>query len=64
MATVTIQDLPAATTPLTGAELVPLVQSGVTKQTALTNTLAQPYYAKTFAEDVAGVTPTNYAYKA
>ena len=64
MATVTIQDLPAATTPLTGAELVPLVQSGVTKQTALTNTLAQPYYAKTFAEDVAGVTPTYYTYPA
>ena len=60
MATVLIQGLPAATTPLTGAELIPLVQGGVTKQTALTNSLAQPYYAKTTAENTAGVTPTNY----
>ena len=62
MATVLIQNLTAATTPLTGAELIPLVQGGITKQTAMTNALAQPYYAKTTAENTAGVTPTNYAY--
>lgn len=33
MANVKISELPAATTPLTGAELVPVVQGGVTKQT-------------------------------
>ncbi len=62
MATVLIQNLTAATTPLTGAELIPLVQGGITKQTAMTNTLAQPYYARTAAEIAAGVTPTNYGY--
>ena len=34
MADVKISQLPAATTPLTGTEIVPLVQSGVTKQVA------------------------------
>ena len=62
MANVTIQALPAATTPLTGAELVPLVQSGVTKQTAMTNALAKPYYAITAVETAASITPTNYSY--
>lgn len=33
MANVRISELPAATLPLTGAEIVPVVQSGVTKQT-------------------------------
>lgn len=33
MANVKISELPVATTPLTGAELVPVVQGGVTKQT-------------------------------
>jgi len=33
MANVKISELPVATTPITGAELVPLVQGGVTKQT-------------------------------
>ena len=37
MADVKITDLPAATTPLTGAELLIAVQSGVTKQTAFSN---------------------------
>jgi hypothetical protein len=32
-----ISQLPAATTPLTGAEVVPLVQSGVTKQATVTD---------------------------
>ena len=62
MATILIQNLTAATTPLTGAELIPLVQGGITKQTAMTNALAQPYYAKTTAENTAGVTPTYYTY--
>ena len=35
MANVKISDLPASTTPLTGTELVPIVQDGVTKQAAL-----------------------------
>lgn len=35
MANVKISDLPASSTPLTGAELVPIVQSGVTKQTTV-----------------------------
>ena len=35
MADVKISQLPAATTPLTGAEQVPLVQSGVTKRTTV-----------------------------
>ena len=63
MATVLIQNLTAATTPLTGAELIPLVQGGITKQTAMTNALAQPYYARTAAEIAAGVTPTYYTYE-
>lgn len=63
MATVTIQNLPAATTPLTGAELVPLVQGGVTKQTAMTNALANPYYAITAAETTANITPEEYSYQ-
>lgn len=36
MADIKISALPTATTPLTGAELVPIVQSGVTKQTTAT----------------------------
>lgn len=35
MANVKISGLPAASTPLTGAELVPIVQSGVTSQTTI-----------------------------
>ncbi len=37
MANVPISGLPAAVLPLTGTELVPLVQSGATKQTAVNN---------------------------
>lgn len=37
MSNVKISALPAATTPLTGTELVPLVQSGVTSQVAVSN---------------------------
>jgi len=37
MANTTITALPAATTPLTGTEVVPIVQSGVTKKVAVSN---------------------------
>lgn len=37
MANVKISDLPAASTPLTGAELVPIVKSGVTSQTTVSD---------------------------
>ena len=37
MADVKISALPAPTTPLTGAEVLPIVQSGVTKQVSVTN---------------------------
>ena len=41
MANVKISNLPTATTPLTGAELVPIVQSGVTSQTTSAAIVAQ-----------------------
>jgi hypothetical protein len=37
MADVKISALPASSTPLTGAEVLPIVQSGVTKQVSVTN---------------------------
>lgn len=37
MADVKISALPASTTPLTGVEVLPIVQSGVTKQVSVTN---------------------------
>ena len=37
MADVKISGLPASTTPLTGAEVVPIVQGGITKQVSVTN---------------------------
>lgn len=40
MADLKISQLPIATTPLTGAELLPIVQSGVTDQTTVTNLTA------------------------
>ena len=42
MSNVKISALPAATTPLTGTELVPLVQSGVTSQVAVSNIKTDP----------------------
>lgn len=48
---VKISELPAATLPLTGAELVPLVQSGVTKQAVVS----------AFVRQVAGLDPTGVA---
>ena len=41
MANVKISGLPAASTPLTGAELVPIVQSGVTSQTTVGDLLSE-----------------------
>lgn len=40
MADVKISALPASTTPLTGTEVLPIVQSGVTKQVSVTNLTA------------------------
>lgn len=37
MADVKISGLPSSTTPLTGAEVLPIVQSGTTKQVSVTN---------------------------
>jgi len=37
MADVKISGLPASTTPLTGAEVLPIVQGGITKQVSVTN---------------------------
>lgn len=41
MADVKISALPAATTPLTGGEVLPIVQSGTTKQVAVNNLFTQ-----------------------
>lgn len=53
MADVKISQLPAATTPLTGAELVPVVQSGVNKQTTTSDVLAVPATLLTASSAVA-----------
>jgi hypothetical protein len=42
MTGIKISNLPAATTPLTGAELVPIVQGGGTSQTSVANLLGGP----------------------
>lgn len=44
MADVKISQLPAAATPLTGAETIPVVQSSITKQALLSS--AYPYFAR------------------
>jgi hypothetical protein len=59
MADVKISGLPASTTPLTGAEVLPIVQGGVTKQVSVTNlTAGKTVLATAFDTDVAaaGVT--------
>ena len=56
---VAISGLPQAILPLTGAELVPLVQGGITKRASASTVFA---YAQTPAELAAGVTPTNASY--
>ena len=43
-----ISELPSASTPLTGGELVPIVQGGVTSQTALTNIRTPVYEVSVF----------------
>ena len=53
MADIKISALPTATTPLTGAELVPVVQSGVTKQTTTSDVLAVPITSLTASSAVA-----------
>lgn len=53
MADVKISQLPAATTPLTGAELVPVVQGGVNKQTTTSDVLAVPATLLTASSAVA-----------
>lgn len=56
MTNVKISELPAASTPLTGSEIIPLVQSGVTRQTTISS------FAGSIATSVAGLrgdTPVN-----
>jgi len=53
MADIKISALPTATTPLTGAELVPVVQGGVTKQTTTSDVLAAPITSLTASSAVA-----------
>ena len=53
MADVKISQLPAATTPLTGAELVPVVQGGTTKKTTTSDVLAVPITSLTASSAVA-----------
>ena len=53
MADIKISALPTATTPLTGAELVPIVQGAVTKQTTTSDLLAVPVTSLTASSAVA-----------
>lgn len=53
MANIKISALPAATTPLTGAELVPIVQSSLTKQTTTSAILEVPIASLTASSAVA-----------
>lgn len=64
---VPITSLPSMSTPPSGAEVLPLVQSGTTKQGTLDqllnqNFVAQILFPQTAAEASAGVTPSNYVY--
>lgn len=58
MANVKISGLPAASTPLTGAELVPIVQSGVTSQTTVGDFALTPLAAST-GSSLVGYLPPN-----
>lgn len=67
MANVKISNLPAATTPVTGTEVLPIVQSGSTVKVTTADVMTQPLigkalYPRTQAEITALVTPTNYYY--
>ena len=56
MADVKISALPASTTPLTGAEVLPIVQSGVTKQVSVTNlTSGKPVTATGYQLESGGI---------
>lgn len=66
MADVKISQLPTANTPLTGTELVPVVQAGSTVKVSTANIMSQALIGqalnpRTAAEIAAGVTPTDYA---
>jgi hypothetical protein len=51
MANVKISALPAATTPLAGTEVLPIVQSGITKQVSIANlTLGRPITASSITD--------------
>lgn len=64
MANVRISELPAATLPLTGAELVPVVQSGVTKQTTAAAVGANAVNVKAYGAVGNGVTDDTAAIQA
>lgn len=48
MANIRISQLPTASSPITGAELVPIVQNGQTVQTTITNIVSSPSQTQTF----------------
>lgn len=67
MANVKISQLPAATTPVTGIEVLPIVQAGNTVKVTTANVMSQSLigqalFPRTAAEIAASVTPVNYAY--
>jgi hypothetical protein len=57
MANTTISALPSATTPLSGTEVVPIVQSGVTKKVAASD-IAVSGGVKSFQTSLSGLTPS------
>lgn len=66
MANVKISELSPASTPLTGTEVLPIVQAGNTVKVSTANVMSQPLIGqalnpRTAAEIAASVTPTDYA---
>jgi hypothetical protein len=57
MANTTISALPSATTPLSGTEVIPIVQSGVTKKVAASD-IAVSGGVKSFQTSLSGLTPS------